>query len=126
MPIQVELIRENNVVLQTYSDPLDSAQINQLRDQMEHDILPTAQGKLHIIADFRGVKNLAGTVLSSGTTMLRNPHMNTGSIVAVTTNSFVGAMAHIFGGLVPRQAFKVVKSLDEAYAEIDTILAKTA
>ena len=72
MSIHVELINENRVVLQTYSDPLDHTQMTALRLKMEREILPLAAEKLHIIADFRGVKNLPGTILSSGSGMMRN------------------------------------------------------
>lgn len=45
MSIQVELIRENSVVLQTYSDPLDSAQMNALKMKMEREIFPPRSRK---------------------------------------------------------------------------------
>ncbi len=125
MPIQVELIRDNRVILQTYSDPLDSAHMSALRNKMDRVILPAAEGKVHIIADFRAVKNLPGTILSSGTTMLSNSHPNTGQIVCVTPSAFINAMARIFVSLSAKAnvPVKIVQSLEEAYAEIDTLLA---
>lgn len=122
MPIHVELVEEHHVILQTYTDPLDSAQINDLRDLMEQVFLPAASGKTPIIADFRGVKNLPGTILTSGTSMLRSPHSNTGLIIFVTTNGWVDAMARIFMKLSSSQPFKVVKSLDEAFVETGALL----
>lgn len=122
MPIQVEMIRENKVVLQTYTDPLNSSDLNNLRNQMENNILPSASGKIHVIADFSGVKNLPGTILSSGSGMLRTPHSNTGQIICVTRNSFVNAMAKIFVKLSPKQPVMVMQSLDEAYKVVDALL----
>lgn len=126
MPIQIELIRENRVVLQTYSEPLNSSEINNLKVKMESVILASAIGKLHIIADFRGIQNLPGTILSSGSNMLRKAHSNTGQIVFITSSAFVGAMARILVKLSPKQQLIVVQTLDEAYKEIDALLAKAS
>ncbi|MEO8607545.1 MAG: hypothetical protein ABI690_06675 [Chloroflexota bacterium] len=123
MSIQVELIRENSVVLQTYRDPLDSAQMNALKMKMEREIFPTAAGKMHIIADFTGVKNLPGTILSSGSSMLQSAHPNTGTIVCVTASGFIQSMARVFSVLSSKQSFRIVSSLDHAFAEIDQLLA---
>ena len=123
MPVQIELIRENTVVLQTYSEPLDSRQMIELKDRMDRIILPAAVGKMHIIADFTHITNLPGTILSSGTSMLRTPHVNSGRIICVTPNAFVKAMAHVFARLSAKQSVKVVQSLEEAYREVDAILS---
>jgi hypothetical protein len=124
MPIQIEVIPGKHVVLQTYTDPLDSDQLLSLQHTMDHDILAVAETKMHIIADFRGVKNLPGTVLSSGAAMLRTAHMNTGMIICVTNNTLVTAMAYVFSSLAPRQPFGVTKTLEEAYAKIDEMMLK--
>ncbi len=89
MPIQVELIKENKVVLQTYSDPLTNLDLSQLKNQMVNEILPSATGKLHVIADLRDIRNLPGTILSSGSSMLQTPHANTGLVICVTSNSLL-------------------------------------
>lgn len=122
MPIQTEMIRENRVVLQTYSEPLNTNEMNDLRTLMQNVILPSARGKLHIIADFSAIQNLPGTILSSGSEMLRTPHSNTGQIICVTPNSFIKAMANIFVKLAPKHTFSVVGSLEAAYKEVDTLL----
>ncbi len=122
MPIQVELIKENKVVLQTYSEPLNNTDMNNLRNQMVNEILPSATGKLHVIADFREIQNLPGTILSSGSSMLRTPHANTGLVICVTSNAFINAMAHILAKLAPKQPLKVVQTLEEAYKEVDALL----
>jgi hypothetical protein len=122
MPIETELIRENRAVLQTYSEPLTAQVMNKLRTQMEDVILPSASGKLHIIADFSAVQNVPGTILSSGSAMLRRPHTNTGQIICVTSSGFVNAMARMLISLSPKQSFIVVRSLEEAYKAVDKLL----
>lgn len=126
MSINVELINHNRVVLQTYCDPLDSSQMNALRIKMEAEILPQTTEKIHIIADFSGVKNLPGTILSSGSGMLRGAHPNTGMIICVTSGTFVNAMAGIFTKLTTGDRFRIVRSLEEAHMEIDQLLLNKA
>lgn len=91
---------------------------------MENVILATAQGKLHVIADFRDIQNLPGTILTSGSSMLRKVHPNTGKIVFITPSAFINAMAHILVRLSPKQQIVVVQTLEEAYKEIDALLAQ--
>ena len=62
---------------------------------MEEVIFPSAKGKLHVIADFSGIQNVPGTILSSGSAMLRTPHPNTGYIILVTSNAFINGMARM-------------------------------
>lgn len=124
MPIQITLIKEKHVVLQTYSDPINSADMQQLRQMMDDDIFALSTHKLHIIADFRSVWNLPGTILSNGSSMLVKAHPNTGNIICVTQNSFVQAMTRIMSALSPKYTFKMVTSLEEAYAEIDRLLTQ--
>ncbi len=124
MPIQVEYIKDNRAVLQTYTDPLDNVQMRQLKDKMEQEVFPAAPQKLHIIADFRAVWNLPGTILTSGSTMLASAHPKTGMIILVTKNSFVNTMANIFSKLAPKQTFKIVQSIEQAYSELDRLIAQ--
>ncbi len=122
MPITVELIRQNRAVLQTYCDPVDAAQMHELKNRMQQDILPAASGKIHIIADFRQVKNLPGMILSSGARMLNTAHPNTGTIIFIAPNAFIGSMAGIFSRIAARHTFKMAQSLDEALEIIDSLL----
>jgi hypothetical protein len=124
MPVQVDFDTKNHIVLQTYTDPLSSPEINGLRDKMTREILPSTGEKIHVIADFRGVKSLPGTILSTGMGMLRSAHPNTGLIVAVTKSAFVNAMARVFRDLVSNHSFVVVTSLEAAHAEIDAFIQK--
>ncbi|GIL14117.1 MAG: hypothetical protein BroJett038_28370 [Chloroflexota bacterium] len=124
MSITVELVRENRVVLQTYSNPVDTAQIHELKNRMQRDILPAATGKIHIIADLRQVRNLPNMILSSGARMLNAAHPNTGTIVFITQNAFVGSMARVFSRIAAQHTFKMARSLDEALEIIDSILVK--
>jgi hypothetical protein len=124
MPVQVELIKDNRVVVQTYSDPLTNTHMYQLRDKMDREILPAAANKVHIIADFSGVRVLPGTILTTGSSMLIGARHDTGVIIAVTQNNFVRSMARVFSHLSPHHTFKIVSSLDEAHMEIDRLLAQ--
>jgi hypothetical protein len=119
MPIQIELIKENRVVLQTYSDPLDGPQLYELMNRMDHIILPAAEGQLQIIADFRAVKHFPGSFISLGARMLHARHQNTGKIVFVTANPLIMAMSEVVSGVIQRQLIAVVPSIEAADKLID-------
>jgi hypothetical protein len=121
MPIQVELVRDHRVVLQTYSDPLDRTDLNHLSDQMLV-ILGASTRKVHIIADFRAVKHLPSLMVSSGISMLRRTHVNTGVIVCVPGSAFIASMAQLFTTL-SRWNIIIVPTLEAAYLAIDALLA---
>lgn len=123
MSITVELIREGRAVLQTYSDPLDAAQMYDLRKKMDAEILPAATGKMHIIADFRNVSNLPGSILMTGRGWLSRAHPNTGIVVGVVNGGFVQAMAEVFSHLGSKRTFIVTTSMEEASKKLDELLA---
>ena len=124
MPVRVEFIRENRAVIQTYIDPLVSTDLIGSQQIMIRDIFPHTVGKLHIIADFGAVKNLPALVLRSSSAMMRTAHPNTGHIICVTKNTFIVMIAQVFARLSPQYPVKVVQSLEEAYQEIDDLLAQ--
>jgi hypothetical protein len=124
MPIQVELINDNQVVLQTYREPLTTLDLTALRDTMDLGILPSASHEMMIIADLSALKKLPSTIFSTGVGMLSHAHPNTGMIICVSKNGFVQTMARLFTGVLPRQMFKIVASLDDALAEVDNQLQK--
>lgn len=123
MPVTIELIHDDRIVLQTYSDPLSANDFYELKNRMENDILTAVSGKMPIIADFRQVQNLPGTMLSSGTRMLSTAHPNTGTIIAITDSAFIARMAQIFSHLAAKNQFRAVQSLEEAIALIERTLS---
>jgi hypothetical protein len=123
VPIQVEFIRENRAVLQTYIDPLVRADLIASQQIMIRDIFPRSVDKLPIIVDFRRVNNLPSMVLKSSSVMMRTAHPNTGHIICVTRSAFVTKIAHVFAKLSPQYPVKVVQTLEEAYREVDALLA---
>ena len=125
MPVRVEFIRENRAVLQTYIDPLVSADLMASQQIMIRDIFPHSVGKLPIIADFGGVKNLPSIVLRLSSAMMQTAHPNTGPIICVTQSAFIIKIANVFARLSPQYSVKVVGSLEEAYREIDALLAQS-
>lgn len=125
MPVRVEFIRENRAVLQTYIVPLVSEDLIASQQIMLRDIFPGSVGKLPIIADFGAVKTLPSMVLRSASTMMRTAHPNTGHIICVTQSAFVINLANVFAKLSPQYPVKVVQSLEEAYREVDALLAQS-
>ncbi len=123
MPITVELIKAGRVALQTYSDPLEIAHMNAIRDKMDREIMEAANDKVHVVADFRQVHRLPTTMLSRGAFMMNNAHPNTGIVVAIIEGTLIYRMAQAFASLTPRQTFKVVRTFEEAMQIVDDVIA---
>ena len=124
MPVAVEMIKQGRVAVQTYSDPLEIADMYALKTTMQTEILAEAVEKVHIIADFRQIHQLPTTLLSRGAFMLNNAHPNTGMVVVVIENALVFRMARAFTSLAPKQSVKVIDSFDKALKLIDDLLAQ--
>jgi hypothetical protein len=124
MPITVELIQQGRVAVQTYSDPLDMHDIDELRRYMQHDVMEPAAEKVHIISDFRQVHQLPTFILTRGTSMLDQAHPNTGTIVVVFGNAIVSRMARAFIRMVPRKTVRIAATMDEAMAQIEGLRAR--
>lgn len=124
MPIEIELVPDRRVVLQTYYDPLTAEDFQQLKERMDGEILPQSPHVLHIIADCQHVSSLPRTVLTSGLNMMNRAHPNTGIVICVTRSEFINAMARIFSAILSTQRVQLAKSLPEAYAKIDQLIGE--
>jgi hypothetical protein len=114
MPVQVELMWDNRVVLQTFTDPLNSQQLIDLRAQMGNVIFPATTDKLHVIVDVRQVKHLPSTTISSVTGLFCTRHPNTGLIICIATNTFIVAVLETLNRLLPQHPLTVISSLEAA------------
>ncbi len=124
MPIHIQHIKDNYAVLQTYIEPLTSADFSNLKNQMDREILPKSEHVIHIVADFQHITSLPTSMLTSGINLMNRAHPNTGIVICVTRNEFVKAMARIFSGVLSKRRFKVVASLESAYEEVDMLIAE--
>jgi hypothetical protein len=123
MPITIELIKQGRVALQTYSDPLVMRDLETLNDTMGQEILPSAEGKIHILADFRLVRHPPIFLLARGASLLDRTHPNTGTIVGILESALVYRMGLMFATLMPKHPIILVRSMDEAISIIDDLLA---
>ena len=122
MPIDVKLIQADQIVLQTWREPVDAEQMNRLKELMHNVILPAAPDKLHIIADFCQVEYLPSVLVRNGVRMLNNAHPNTGMILFVTQDAAFMTLANILMRLLPRCSLRIVPSVEEALAIAGSLL----
>lgn len=124
MAVKSELMRNDRVLLITYSDPLDMNEIWRSAEANTRDFLSKANKPIHSIADFSGVTRLPSNVLS-GTlriTKMGMSHPMAGHSVVVAPNTFVNLMATTLSRLARGASITVRRTLDEAWKEIDRIL----
>jgi hypothetical protein len=122
MPISVSLIKEGRVALQTYTDPLTMHDLEALNNTMREDILASAAGKVHVVADFRLMHSPPIFMLARGAAQLDRSHPNTGVIVGILENSVIYRLGVMFVNLAPKHDVRLARSLAEGMRIIDDIL----
>lgn len=122
MSIDVTVIKEKRAVLQTWHEPVDAEQMDRLRDLMDKVLLPAADGKLHIIADFQSVHSVPDILVRNGLRMLYHAHANMGVIIFVSQNATVSMLVSVLIRFFPKHTLRLVHSCDEAFSIIDSLL----
>jgi hypothetical protein len=124
MPLKTELLRDNRVLLLTYSDPLTTTDVISGLDTFK-SVYATATRPLHSISDASQVTRMPPNLLSLITHTKDTPlrHPMAGLFVIVTKSSFVSALASATARLIPGIKIRAVGTLELAWAEIDSALA---
>src|SRR5262249_37718934 len=124
MTLHIEMARENRVVLETFSDPIDIPEVVAIVVKLQREYLDPATKPVHAIVDFRQVTRLPKHMLSGVMGPLRQVHPNSGAIVIVTEAAFMSLMAGVLARLASQYQMFVCKTMDEAWHIIDKILAE--
>lgn len=123
MSSEAQFLKDNRVILYTYSDPLDLSKDTQIlvehRQLYENAALP-----IHRIIDATHITKIPSGLLSAvlHNTNLRHP--KSGSIVLIIQHPMFSILADVVRRAIRSADVRVVHSMDEASAEIDRILAK--
>ena len=126
MAIKYELVKEGRVLWQTYTDPVDMAEIATHIEKLHRQFYDKATRPIHAISDFSAVTKLPKNIISGSLNIMRHSHPMNGELVLITTNRFVTTMARIFRQSASRQKITLCQTLDEAWELIDRILEKEA
>lgn len=124
MAIQYELVKEGRVLWQTYTDPVDMAEIATHIEKLHRELYDKATKPIHAISDFSAVTKLPKNIISGSLNIMRHSHPMNGELIIITTNRFVTTMARIFRQSASRQKITLCKTLGEAWEVIDKLLAK--
>jgi hypothetical protein len=124
VPVKTELLRDDRVLLLTYSDPLAAADVVTGIDTYK-SIYAKATKPLHSINDVTQVTTMPSNLLSLVARTKDSPlrHPRAGVFVVVTQSPFVLALMSATTRLLPRTKIRGVETLDLAWAEIDAALA---
>jgi hypothetical protein len=125
MPVKVQLLRNNRVMLFTYSSPLTTAEAVSA-SQSYRSARDRASAPLLTIHDLSRVSNLPQSVLSLARSRCfdRVRHPMEGVMVIVTHSSFIKALAGAVLRLIPGLEMRVVETMDQAWATVESILAE--
>jgi hypothetical protein len=123
MPIKTELLRNNRVLLLTYTDPLAPADVVSGLDTFKSTYV-TATQPLHSISDASQITRMPSNLLSLVARAKDSPlrHPMAGLFVIVTNSSFVLALVSATARLIPSLKIRAVETVDLAWAEIEGVL----
>ena len=123
MPVEVELLRNDRLVVYTWADPVSNDDFTGAFDSVAPLYRETTR-PIHSIQVAYKVTNLPPNVLGTVLRMSNSPlvHPMSGTVVVVTTNSFVRTMVQTAAKLRRKGKLQVTATLDDALAKIDQIL----
>src|SRR5579859_6036243 len=126
MPITITSERDGRVAVWTYPATFTVADIVAVSETFQRTVLDQAAQKVYVISDFSAVQELPKNILSAAIRLAKAPHPMMGSMIEVTPNGFVNALAQAFSRLTPGGMVSVRRSLPDAFEEVDRWLAREA
>jgi hypothetical protein len=124
MAIIYHLERNNRVLVRVYTDPLDITEVVKNIYTIHSEILDRATQKVHIISDFSAITQFPKNLLASGTSMDKLSHPMEGALVLVSGNLFLQTLVGVMNKVSVKHKLIGFKTMPEAYAFIDKLLAE--
>ena len=125
MPIEIQVMREGHVILQIFTDKLTTQEVVD-NVQRVNAILDDSKWLVHTITDTRAITKMPQGFLATGKNLLRDAHPMSGYNMIVSSNHFFSTITDLFIRLLPQYHIKICKTIEEAWAEIDRVLAVEA
>ena len=124
MPISGQLLRDGRVYLFTYAERFTVNEIGESVEALQQEVLAHAARKVHTISDFSAVRSLPPNSLGSSRHLVRRSHPMLGTVILVTPSDFIRRMIDIMTKVTPGSRLITCRTLDDALAEVDRILAE--
>lgn len=126
MPITYEMLREGRVSLFTYPATFTMSEITAVMETYKQETLDKVTKKVYTISDFTAVTRLPSNILSNSVSLIKNTHPMSGPMIEVTPNAFINKLADILSKVFPSGMVVICKTVAEALAEADRMLALEA
>lgn len=122
MPIEMQLLRNQRVLLRTLSDPLDANDLFESFRIGARDIVGPSPHVIHLIFDATKLHKIPSNFLSFGRSAEKMAVAKTGRVVVVSESGFLKTMMAIVSQVTSLKPI-AVSTLDEALALVDRWLA---
>ncbi len=125
MCIEARFLRNQRVILYEYSDPLDLNKAAAVLAQHRHYYAEAAQ-PIHRIVDGTHVTRIPDGFLSA---LLHNTNLhqpNSGVTIVIVNQPFLRIMADLVSRAMRSVDIRIVSTMTDALAEIDSVLAQEA
>jgi hypothetical protein len=124
VPITYEILREGRVGLFTYPSTFTMPEVTAISETYQREVLDKATKKVYTITDLSAVTQLPPNILSGSVNLIRNAHPMNGPMIEVTPNPFINRLANVLSKVFPSGKVTVRKTLAEALAEVDRLIAQ--
>ena len=124
MPIVTQLVRDGRVMINTYTEPLEIAEVEAFVDRVNSEIFDKATAPIHSVSDMTQIKELPPRMLSSARAINRKRHRMAGYSYVVVRPGLISAMARAFLDVLRSERLRLSYSVEDALSKIDQALAQ--
>ena len=125
MPARTELLKDGRVLLLTYTDPMTTDDLQLALNDLHH-VCTVALAPVHTITDISTITNLPPKIVSflryNPYSPFKNP--NTGTFMVIVRSRFVGTIVNTLASLARGFDIRSVPTMEDAWAQLDGILAQ--
>ena len=124
MPVSLELLHDNHLMVFTYTDPFSIVEMNEMFNNAM-PLLDKVTGAVYGIHDGSRLRTLPRNMLSfaSRTGKVNLNHPNAGSVCVIAPTMFMHVVVNAISKALPSGKLFVVKTMEEALAKIDQLMA---
>jgi hypothetical protein len=126
VPIETKLVRDGRVILNTYTEPFEIAQVDEMVDRVNRDILDKTSVTIHTISDVTRIKELPPNTLSGARAVNRKRHRMAGYNYLVVKPGLVSSLARALLTVLNNRYFQLTYSVEDALEKIDQALSEEA
>ncbi|HLY26450.1 MAG TPA: hypothetical protein VKQ72_08935 [Aggregatilineales bacterium] len=122
MPIQTQFLRDGRVMLNTFTEPLELPEVDDMIERVNRDFFDKALKPVHTIDDLTLIKQLPPNILSNARPLIPKRHQMAGHGYIVVKAGLLSMIARSLLNVIGRDNLQVVYSIEDALEKIDQTL----